>query len=59
MEIFGVFNDFLPPRYLSNLMTAPLACEKDLTDLIDLEDVTMNIGDLRGDHGSKSNSFGS
>ena len=25
-----------------------LACEKDLTDLIDLEDVTMNIGDLRG-----------
>ena len=25
-----------------------LACEKDLTDLIDLEDVTMNSGDLRG-----------
>ena len=25
-----------------------LACEKDLTGLIDLEDVTMNIGDLRG-----------
>ena len=24
-----------------------LACEKDLTDLIDLEDVTMNSGDLR------------
>ena len=39
-----------------------LACEKDLTGLIDLEDVTMNIGDLRGaqgDHGSRSNSFGS
>ena len=26
-----------------------LACEKDLTDLIDLEDVTMNSSDLRGD----------
>ena len=25
-----------------------LACEKDLTDLIDLKDVTMNSGDLRG-----------
>ena len=25
-----------------------LACEKDLTDLIDLEDVTMNSGDLKG-----------
>ena len=25
-----------------------LACEKDLTGLIDLEDVTMNSGDLRG-----------
>ena len=25
-----------------------LACEKDLTDLIDLEDVNMNSGDLRG-----------
>ena len=25
-----------------------LACEKDLTDLIDLEDLTMNSGDLRG-----------
>ena len=38
-----------------------LACEKDLTDLIDLEDVTMNSGDLRGgqgDHGSRSNAFG-
>ena len=39
-----------------------LACEKDLTDLIDLEDVTMNSGYLRGaqgDHGSWSNAFGS
>ena len=39
-----------------------LACEKDLTDLIDLEDVTMNSGDLRGgqgDHSSRSNVFGS
>ena len=35
-----------------------LACEKDLTDLIDLEDVTMNSGDLRGDHGSRSNAVG-
>ena len=38
-----------------------LACEKDLTDL-DLEDVTMNSGDLKGDqgdHGSRPNSFGS
>ena len=26
-----------------------LACEKDLTDLLDLEDVTMNSGDLRGE----------
>ena len=37
-----------------------LACEKDLTDLIDLEDVNMNSGDLRGgqgDHGSISNVF--
>ena len=25
-----------------------LACEKDLTDLIDLEDVTMSSGDLKG-----------
>ena len=25
-----------------------LACEKDLTDLIDLEDVNMNSGDVRG-----------
>ena len=25
-----------------------LACEKDLTGLIDLEDVTMSSGDLRG-----------
>ena len=24
MKIFGVFNDLLPPRYLSNLMTAPI-----------------------------------
>ena len=39
-----------------------LACEKDLTGLIDLEDVTMNSGDLRGaqgDHGFRSNAFGS
>ena len=40
-----------------------LACEKDLTALIDLEDVTMNSGDLRGgaqgDHGSRSHTFGS
>ena len=28
-----------------------LACEKDLTGLIDLEDVTMNSGDLRGGGG--------
>ena len=38
-----------------------LACEKDLTDL-DLEDVTMNSGDLKGaqgDHGSRPNAFGS
>ena len=28
------------------------ACEKDLTDLIDLEDVTMNSGDLRGAKGT-------
>ena len=38
-----------------------LACEKDLTDLIDLEDVNMNSGDLRGegqgDHGSRPNAF--
>ena len=37
-----------------------LACEKDLTELIDLEDVNMNSGDLRGaqrDHGSRSNAF--
>ena len=25
-----------------------LACEKDVTDLIDLEDVTMSSGDLKG-----------
>ena len=39
-----------------------LACEKDLTGLIDLEDVTMNSGDLRGaqgDHGSRLSAFGS
>ena len=39
-----------------------LACEKDLTDLIDLEDVNMNSGDLmggQGDHCSRSNVFGS
>ena len=39
-----------------------LACEKDLTDLIDLEDVTMNSGDFKGgqgDHGSRPNAFGS
>ena len=39
-----------------------LACEKDLTDLIDLEDVTIDSVDLRGgqgDHGSRSNAFGS
>ena len=36
-----------------------LACEKDLTGLIDLEDFTINSGDLRGDHGSRSNAFGS
>ena len=38
-----------------------LTCEKDLTDL-DLEDVTMNSGDLKGaqgDHGSRPNAFGS
>ena len=29
-----------------------LACEKDLTDLIDLEGVTMNSGDLRGAKGT-------
>ena len=29
-----------------------LACEKDLTDLIDLEDVTMNSGDFRGAKGT-------
>ena len=29
-----------------------LACEKDLTGLIDLEDVTMNIGNLRGAKGT-------
>ena len=37
-----------------------LTCEKDLTGLIDLEDVTMNSGDVRGvprDHGSRSNAF--
>ena len=39
-----------------------LACEKDLTDLIDLEDFTMNSGVLKGaqgDRGSRSNAFGS
>ena len=35
-----------------------LACEKDLTDLIDLEDFTMNRG-AQGDRGSRSNAFGS
>ena len=25
-----------------------LACEKDLTDIMDLEDVTMSSGDLKG-----------
>ena len=37
-----------------------LACEKDLTDLIDLEGVNMNSGDLwggQGDHGSRPNAF--
>ena len=37
-----------------------LACEKDLTGLIDLEDFTTNSGDLRGaqgDHGSRSIAF--
>ena len=37
-----------------------LACEKDLTDLLDLEGVNMNSGDLRGaqgDHGSRPNAF--
>ena len=37
-----------------------LACEKDLTDPVDLEDVNMNSGDLRGgqgDHGSRPNAF--
>ena len=37
-----------------------LACEKDLTDLMALEDVNMNSGDLRGgqgDHGSRPNAF--
>ena len=29
-----------------------LACEKDLTGVIDLEDVTMNSGDLRGAKGT-------
>ena len=29
-----------------------LACEKDLTDLIDLEGVNMNSGDLRGAKGN-------
>ena len=29
-----------------------LACEKDLTDLIDLEGVNMNSGDLRGAKGT-------
>ena len=29
-----------------------LACEKDLTDLIDLKDVNMNSGDLRGAKGT-------
>ena len=29
-----------------------LACEKDLPDLIDLEDVNMNSGDLRGAKGT-------
>ena len=29
----------------------PLACEKDLTDAIPLEDATMNSGGLRGDKG--------
>ena len=29
-----------------------LACEKDLTDLIDLEDFNMNRGDLRGGQGT-------
>ena len=29
-----------------------LACEKDLTDLIDLEDGNMNSGDLRGGKGT-------
>ena len=36
-----------------------LACQKDLTDLLDLEDVTMKSSDLRGDHGSRSSAFGS
>ena len=39
-----------------------LACEKDLTGLLDLEDATMDSGDLLGgggDHGSRSNAFGS
>ena len=31
-----------------------LACERDLTDVIDLEDVTMNIGGLRGAKGTMS-----
>ena len=34
-----------------------LACEKDLTDLIDLEDGTMNIGDLRGAQGLQVKRF--
>ena len=37
-----------------------LACEKDLSGVIDPEDITMNSGDLRGaqgDHGSRSNAF--
>ena len=33
-----------------------LACEKDLTDLIDLEGVNMNSGDLRGAKGTMASS---
>ena len=39
-----------------------LACENDLTDLIDLEGGTMNSGSFKGgggDHGFRSNAFGS
>ena len=37
-----------------------LVCEKDLTDLLELDDVNMNSGDLRGDqgdHGYRSKAF--